>query len=316
MSLPWIEKYRPQTLDDVVGNKSAIDRFKVLAVNGNIPNMILTGPPGTGKTTSLLCLCRQLLNDKMKTAFLELNASDERGINVVREYIKDFAKTKVDLPEGRHKIVLLDESDAMTDAAQQAMRRTMEIFSNTTRFVFACNQSEKVIEPIQSRCAVVRFAPVDEGEVAVRLEKICELEGVKYESEGINAIARISEGDMRVAINALQSTFFRTGFISQENVLSTVDVPNPNAIKDVFQSILEDDIRKSITILNTLVKKGHNYNEIVKSMFSTCRRMEMEEKLKLEFLKEIGLTQLTISQGSASLIQLTGLVGRLYKRCH
>ena len=151
ITTPWVERYRPKVLNDVVGNRAAVERLRIIAKQGNIVNMILTGPPGIGKTTSLLCLCRELLGDRLKEAVLELNASDDRGIDVVRQDIKAFAKRHVNLPAGRHKVVLLDEADSMTEAAQQAMRRIMERFSNTTRFVFACNMSEKVIEPIQSR---------------------------------------------------------------------------------------------------------------------------------------------------------------------
>ena len=150
---PWIEKYRPLHLQDVVGNEEAVGRLNAIAEMGNLPNIILTGPPGTGKTTSVLCLARQMLGDAVGDAVLELNASDARGIDVVRSKIKMFAQKKVTLPFGRHKLIILDEADAMTASAQQALRRTMEIYSSTTRFALACNVSSKIIEPIQTRCA-------------------------------------------------------------------------------------------------------------------------------------------------------------------
>ena len=155
-SLPWVEKYRPTKIDDIVGNKDAVDRLTAIASTGNMPNLIFTGPPGIGKTTSVLCLAHTLLGPSYKDAVLELNASDDRGIDAVRNKIKMFAQKKVTLPPGRHKIILLDEADSMTSAAQQALRRTMELYSSTTRFALACNASEKIIEPIQSRCAIVR----------------------------------------------------------------------------------------------------------------------------------------------------------------
>jgi len=152
-----VEKYRPVLIHDVVGNQEAVSRLQVIADQGNLPNMILTGPPGTGKTTSVHCLARALLGASYKDAVLELNASDDRGIDVVRNRIKMFAQQKVTLPPGAHKIVILDEADAMTTGAQQALRRIMEIYSSSTRFALACNISSKIIEPIQSRCAVIRF---------------------------------------------------------------------------------------------------------------------------------------------------------------
>lgn len=178
-----VEKYRPLFLDDVVGNADTIDRLKVIARDGNCPHIIISGMPGIGKTTSIHCLARQLLGNAHKEGVLELNASDERcvafmydiaalltlsicrGIDVVRNKIKSFAQKKVTLPPGRHKIVILDEADSMTAGAQQALRRTMEIYSNSTRFCLACNMSNKIIEPIQSRCAILRYAKLRDEEI-------------------------------------------------------------------------------------------------------------------------------------------------------
>lgn len=155
--LPWIEKYRPEFLSDVVGNGEAVSRLSAIATVGNLPNIILAGPPGIGKTTSILCLAREMLGESYKNAVLELNASDARGIDIVRNKIKMFAQKKVTLPPGKHKIIILDEADSMTAAAQQALRRTMEIYSATTRFALACNNSTKIIEPIQSRYRMRKF---------------------------------------------------------------------------------------------------------------------------------------------------------------
>ena len=163
LRLQWLEKYRPTKMEDIVGNDDTVGRLTILAQQGNMPNLILSGPPGTGKTTSVLALARTLLGDAFKEGVLELNASDDRGIDVVRTRIKAFAQKKVTLPHGRHKLVILDEADSMTEAAQQAMRRTMEIYSNTTRFALACNISEKVIEPIQSRCAILRYGKLSDS---------------------------------------------------------------------------------------------------------------------------------------------------------
>eukprot|EP01041_Mallomonas_annulata_P010570 gene10570-22060_t len=215
---PWVEKYRPEFLRDVVGNTEAVSRLSAIAQAGNLPNIILAGPPGIGKTTSILCLAREMLGDSYKNAVLELNASDARGIDVVRNKIKMFAQKKVTLPPGKHKIIILDEADSMTAAAQQALRRTMEIYSSTTRFALACNNSTKIIEPIQSRCAVLRYTRLSDAEVLLRLQQVCAAENVSFEMNGLEALIFTAEGDMRNALNGLQSTVSGFGHVTAETV--------------------------------------------------------------------------------------------------
>ena len=152
--IPWVEKYRPQILEDVVGNERTIQQLTTIAAQGNMPNLLLVGPPGCGKTTSIWCLARQMLGEAARQAVCELNASDERGIDVVREKIKSFAQQKVNVPSNMHKIIILNEADSMTSSAQQALRMIMTDYTSTTRFALACNDSSKIIEAIQSRCAI------------------------------------------------------------------------------------------------------------------------------------------------------------------
>lgn len=233
-NVPWVELYRPQTLDDVVGNDETILRLRAIAKTGNLPNVILSGPPGTGKTTSMLCLARQMLGPAVGDAVLELNASDDRGIDVVRDRIKSFAKKKVRLPPGSHKLVILDEADSMTTAAQQAMRRTMELYSSTTRFALACNTSSKIAEPIQSRCAILRFSRLTDAQILQRLEKICTKEHVTATDGGLQALVFTADGDMRNAINNLQSTHSGFGTVDESSVFKVCDQPHPLVIKDIL----------------------------------------------------------------------------------
>ncbi|KAL2119471.1 hypothetical protein VTJ04DRAFT_6432 [Mycothermus thermophilus] len=312
--LPWVEKYRPVFLDDVVGNTETIERLKIIARDGNMPHLIISGMPGIGKTTSVLCLARQLLGDAYKEAVLELNASDERGIEVVRQRIKGFAQKKVTLPPGRHKIVILDEADSMTSGAQQALRRTMEIYSNTTRFAFACNQSNKIIEPLQSRCAILRFAKLTDAQVVKRLLQIIEAEGVEYTDDGLAALVFSAEGDMRQAINNLQSTHAGFGIVTGDNVFKVVDSPHPIKVQAMLKACYEGNVDAALDTLRELWDLGYSSHDIISTMFKVTKTIPtLSEHAKLEFIKEIGFTHMRILEGVQTLLQLSGCVARLCK---
>merc|ERR1712060_659964 len=308
---PWLEKYRPVSMKDVVGNTDTVGRLEVLASQGNMPNLILAGPPGTGKTTSVLALARTLLGDAFKEAVLELNASDDRGIDVVRNRIKAFAQKKVTLPPGRHKIVVLDEADSMTSGAQQAMRRTMEIFSGTTRFALACNTSEKIIEPIQSRCAILRFSKLTNEQVLKRLVEVLELEGAPSNDGGLEALLFTAEGDMRQALNNAQATHAGFGFISSENVFKVCDQPHPLLVKEALRACVSADFQKASDIVEQLWNDGYSGLDVVGAFFRLTKFEEMGEGLKLEFIKEIGNAHMRVLDGVDSMLQLTGLVAKM-----
>ncbi|KAE9400559.1 P-loop containing nucleoside triphosphate hydrolase protein [Gymnopus androsaceus JB14] len=312
--LPWVEKYRPNNLDDVVGNIDTIERLKVIAREGNCPHIIISGMPGIGKTTSIHCLAHQLLGDAYKEGVLELNASDERGIDVVRNKIKTFAQKKVTLPPGRHKIVILDEADSMTAGAQQALRRTMEIFSNTTRFCLACNMSNKIIEPIQSRCAILRYAKLRDKELLKRLVEICDLENVQYNEDGLAALIFTSEGDMRQAINNLQSTHSGFGFVSGDNVFKVCDQPHPIVVQEMIKLCSEGKVDAAMDKLTDLWESGYSAVDIVVTIFRVVKTADnIPEYTKLEYIKEIGFTHMRILEGVGTILQLAGLVARLCK---
>ncbi|KAA8911102.1 DNA replication factor C subunit [Sphaerosporella brunnea] len=312
--LPWVEKYRPLVLDDIVGNTETVERLKIIAKDGNMPHVIISGMPGIGKTTSILCLARALLGDAYKEAVLELNASDERGIDVVRNRIKGFAQKKVTLPAGRQKIIILDEADSMTPGAQQALRRTMEIYSSTTRFAFACNQSNKIIEPLQSRCAILRYSRLTEGQVTKRLMEIMQAENVDFSPDGLAALIFTAEGDMRQAINNLQSTVAGFGFVSSDNVFKVVDTPHPIAVQTMIKACYEGKIDVALEKLEELWAKGYSAVDIISTMFRVTKTVDtLSEHSKLEFIREIGFTHMRILEGVSTLLQLRGCVARLCK---
>lgn len=309
--VPWVEKYRPTKLNDIVGNEATIERLKVFAAQGNVPNLIISGPPGCGKTTSIWAMAREMLGSKLHVACLELNASDDRGIDVVRNKIKSFAQSKITLPEGRHKIIILDEADSMTEGAQQALRRTMEVYSRTTRFALACNQSEKIIEPIQSRCAIVRFTKLEDEEVAKRLLKVCELEKVSYEDDGIEAILFTAQGDMRQALNNLQCTVSGFERVTAENVFKVCDEPHPEMIKQMIELCVQEKIAEAGSIIHRLYRMGYAPEDILSNMFRICKIANVPEYLKMEYIKEIGLCHARVIEGLSTILQLSGLIARL-----
>lgn len=308
--IPWIEKYRPQNFEDIVGNEETIARLGVFSKSGNVPNVILAGPPGVGKTTTILCLARHLLGDAFKSAVLELNASNERGIDVVRSKIKTFAQTQVTLPPGRHKIIILDEADSMTDGAQQALRRIMEMYSSTTRFALACNTSEKIIEPIQSRCAMLRFGRLTDAQLLNKLQQVCQQEEVSHTDDGLEAIVFTAEGDMRQALNNLQSTYNGFKHVNSEHVFKVCDEPHPMLIKDMLTHCSKGDLDEAYKILHHLWKLGYASEDIIVNIFRVAKHHTLSEFLKLQFLKEIGYIHMRIAQGETTLVQLFGLLAR------
>ena len=299
-------------IKDIVGNVEAVSRLQIIAEEGNVPNMILSGPPGTGKTTSVMCLARALLGDKYKEGVLELNASDDRGIDVVRNKIKLFAQQKVSLPPGRHKIIILDEADSMTAAAQQALRRTMELYSKTTRFAFACNLSSKIIEPIQSRCAIVRFQKLSDKELLDRLVTVATAENLAYTNDGLEAVIFTADGDMRQALNSLQATANGFGLVNQDNVFKVCDQPHPMLVSSIIGKCLEGKLDEAYDGMSALFAMGYSASDVISTLFRVVKNHGgMNEFVKLEFIKCIGSTHARITDGVDSRLQLSGLLAQL-----
>lgn len=309
---PWIEKYRPTLLSEVVGNEETIARLEAIAATGNLPNVILSGPPGTGKTTAMLCLAQQMLGNCASEAVMELNASDDRGIDVVRDKIKMFAKRRVNVPPGTHKLVILDEADSMTSAAQQAMRRTMEVYSSTTRFALACNNSNKIAEPIQSRCAILRFSRLTDKQILFRLDHVCQLEGVTATPKGLEALIFTADGDMRNALNNLQSTHAGFGVVDETAVFKVCDQPHPLIVRQMLTDCINDNFPAALANLEKLWSLGYAAVDLVGTIFKVTKTLDLPEHQVLDLVKLVGFTHMRIADGSATKLQLAGLLAKIY----
>jgi len=308
--LPWTEKYRPVNLDDVTGNKNIIEQFKNIAKKGNMPHMLLVGPPGIGKTTSISCLAKELLKNNFKQGFLELNASNERGIDIVRNKIKDFCKKKMTLPLGRHKIIFLDEVENMTQIAQQALRRIIEEYTHNTRFSMACNSSNQIIEPIQSRCSIKQFVKIKNENINKRLKQICGLEKIHFSNKGLKMIVEYVNGDMRNGLNILQAVSVTYGKIDKMNVRKIINKPKKSIIKKLLKLIFEKKYREIFNELTNIVDQ-YSTKDILFSFFNIIKKHEMDDKLKLMFIKEIGKAEINLVRGADGEILLMSLFAKL-----
>ncbi len=314
---PWIEKYRPSNLNEIIGNEHTIERLKIIIEQGNLPNLILSGPSGVGKTTSILCLAKELLGENYKDAVLELNASDARGIEVVRNKIKLFAQKKIILPYGLYKIIILDEADSMTAAAQQALRRTMEIYSGTTRFILACNTSTKIIEPIQSRCVILRYSKLSSNELKKRLIEVAEKENIKnkLEEDGLESIVFNSDGDLRTGLNILQTTSYCYDKIISENVYKICDKPQPLVVQKIYEFCIQNKFEEAQLLISELYNKGFAASDIIILLFKIVCKPEnielMEENKRLNIIEIITKYHQRIIYGCSSELQLFGCISSI-----
>ncbi len=307
----WVEKYRPARLDEIVGQDEVVKRLKSYVQTGNIPHLLFSGPPGTGKTASALALTRELFGDEWQSNFIELNASDERGIDVVRNKIKDFARTSP-LGGANFKIIFLDEADALTPDAQAALRRTMERYSRTCRFILSCNYLSRIIEPIQSRCAIFRFRPVSEEAMRRRLLEIAEREGLKLTEGGLKAITYISEGDFRKAINALQGASALTDEIDEDSVYQITATARPAEVWNLIEKALKGDFHSARNILDSLlIEYGMSGEDLINQIFREIIKSGIDERLKVQLVDRLGEIDFRLTEGANERIQLESYIAYL-----
>ena len=306
----WIEKYRPQTLDEVVGHDDITERLRNYINQKDLPHLLFAGPAGTGKTTSSIAIAKEIYGDDWQENFLELNASDQRGIDVVRDRIKSFARASFGGYD--HRIIFLDEADALTSDAQSALRRTMEQFSDNTRFILSCNYSSQIIDPIQSRCAVFRFSPLGDEAVAEQIEAIAEAEGIEITDDGMNALVYAADGDMRKAINGLQAAAVMGEIVDEEAVYTITSTARPEDIRKMVIEALDGDFTAARAQLDSLLKDvGIAGGDIIDQMHRSVWEFDLDEREAVQLMERIGEADYRITAGANEQIQLEALLASL-----
>jgi replication factor C small subunit len=309
----WAEKYRPQTLDDIVNQSNIVARLKNFVTEKNVPHLLLVGPAGVGKTTSILALAQDLYGPSYRSYVLELNASDERGINVIRKKVKNYARTAAIASPVSFKIIIMDEADHLTGDAQHALRRTMEVYTKTARFCLIGNYSENIIDPIQSRCSVFRYGSLDEVDIRNRLTFIAEKENLQIVDEGLDALFQASGGDLRKAINMLQAASANGEIVDDISVYSLLGRIKPDRVQTMIQLALDGKFLESREALrDILINQGLAPEDIIRITYrEIMRHKSLTEQMKVRLSDIIGEVDYRLTQGSRPEIQLSTLLGHL-----
>ena len=306
----WTEKYRPKRLKDVIGQDNITKQLISFIEARNLPHCLFAGPAGCGKTTTALCVAYELYGDKVKGKFLELNASDERGIDVIREKVKEFARQpSIDI--GTFRIVYLDEADALTKDAQHALRRTMENYSHICRFILACNYSGKIIPPIQSRTAVFRFSSLREHDMINYLKHIAAAEKLSVDDGAYKAIIKMAEGDMRKATNVLQ-TASGSKSITEDVVYTVTNRADPAAVKRMMETAIAGKFKEARgQLISLLNERGLAGEDLIKEIHGQLFDLDVSDRQKLEMMERVGEYEFRLTEGSNPQVQLEALLAQV-----
>ncbi len=304
----WTEKYRPKSLDEVKGQDEITSRLKSFVKNKNMPHLLFSGPAGVGKTASAIAIARELFGETWRDNILELNASDERGIDVIRNQVKDFARSKAidDVP---FKIIYLDECDALTKEAQQALRRTMENYASNTRFILSCNYSSKIISPIQSRCAVFRYKPLSKEVLIEIIKKVAKEEKLKISTNALDFIYTASEGDCRKAENILQAVSAISKEVDEKVIEGVVSFAEPSEINGVVKLALNGDFEQAKKKLSSvMIHYGLSGLDALIQIQKQILNLDIDELKKIQLIRACGEHEFRLVEGSNEFIQLNSLL--------
>ena len=309
--LPLVEKYRPQKLDNIIGNTNQIIFFKKFIESGNIPNLLLNGEPGGGKTSAVIALAKEYLGDLYADYCMDLNASDERGIDVVRSKIKIFSQRKSCC--NKYKIIILDESDNMTNPAQLALKRIMDQYEDTTRFFFTCNSIENIISSIQSKCKIMYFGRIEQKDIICRLDEICKSEGLQIEKEALLGIVELSSNkmDVREMLNKIELIKANYGEeqITKQQIYYLCDKPSPIIIREFIEEFLKRNLRQCITLIQKLKDDGYQSSDICITLNNEIMNSQyFDEMQKRRLMMIIGEYNLLFLEGNDSYLMIGGMI--------
>ncbi|XP_064392892.1 replication factor C subunit 5-like [Halichondria panicea] len=309
-NLPWVEKYRPKHLDDLISHKEIITTIQRFMTEDRLPHLLFYGPPGTGKTSTILACAKMLYKPKeFNSMVLELNASDDRGIGIVRGQILSFASTRTIFRSG-FKMIILDEADAMTNDAQNALRRVIEKYTENVRFCLICNYLSKIIPALQSRCTRFRFGPLSSEQMMLRLEYVIQQEALKVSADGMDSLVRLSQGDMRRSLNILQSTSMSHDEVNEATVYSVTGQPLPNDIAKIVEWMLNENFTTAYeNVLKLKTLKGLALVDILQLVHTYVQRIDFPPIVKMTLLEKMADLEYNLSVGAAEKIQLGGLLG-------